>query len=125
GWASVSSLACWRERVHPLLLRGVWLPTKFVGAVGETPAGGEGVGGGAGGPADADLGLNEAVVAAFAGAVQEKYHGPFPALVPLARHVNQVAVSFIAELDGSVEKACFVRAGARSQSDEDGAEQNR
>src|SRR5262249_14012127 len=72
-----------------------------------------------------DLGLNEAVVTAFAGAVQEKYHGPFPVLVPIARHINLVAVSFIAELDGSVEKACFVRAGARSQSEEDGAEQNR
>src|SRR5262245_26861709 len=57
--------------------------------------------------------------------MQEKYHGPFPILVPVARHVDLVAVSFIADLDSPVEKACFVRAGARCHDEEDGAEKNR
>src|SRR5262249_58233119 len=108
-----------------LCLHGAGRPAVFLRPWRNDQVGGEAAAVAANRPADSDLGLNEAVVTAFAGAVQEKYHGPFPVLVPIARHINLVAVSFIAELDGSVEKACFVRAGARSQSEEDGAEQNR
>src|SRR5262249_43158654 len=113
------------ERGQRLFLHSVLRPPEVLAALRHDHDCWEAVDVAANRPADSDLGLNEAVVTAFAGAVQEKYHGPFPVLVPIARHINLVAVSFIAELDGSVEKACFVRAGARSQSEEDGAEQNR
>ena len=70
--------------------------------------------------ADPDLGLDQPVVAALPGAMQEEDHRPLLALAPLGRDVDLIAVRRAAEPHGPVQEPGFAlaREGGRGQRQE-------
>ena len=63
------------------------------------------------GRGDANLGLDEAVGAAFAGAVEEEDNGPFLIGGPVVRHEDLILVSGAMERKATVKETGFLFAG--------------